>query len=248
VSTPTGPERPEGADTAAAGAGTRGPRPVDGLRRVAGRSLSGSRRTVLETLESQPEATSIAALARMTGLHANTLREHLAALERHGLVRRRRARSGRPGRPGWLYEATRADVVRSEYAGLAAVLAAVIQHTSPQPEEDARIEGVAWGRRLADTHGPPDGPGDEAARVKVAQVFDRLGFSSQRGPDQQELRLTRCPLLEAAHQQTGVVCAVHLGIAQGLMDGYGFDASGSELVPFAEPGACLMRFRTSRSS
>jgi predicted ArsR family transcriptional regulator len=208
---------------------------------VPSRSLSDSRRRVLEILQSQPEATSVAALERITGLHPNTLREHLSGLERQGLVSRRRPRTTGRGRPGWLYTATAPGTGTSEYAGLAAVLAAVIQRTSPQPAEDARTEGAAWGRRLADTHGTPESDDFDSGRRQVADVLDRMGFATEQGATAEEIRLTRCPLLEAAHQQTEVVCSVHLGIAQGLMDSYGHDASGSELVPFAEPGACLMR-------
>lgn len=221
---------------------------VEHLRTQAGRPLSASRRLVLATLESQIEGTSIAALAKVTCLHANTLREHLAALERQGLVTRHRARTGRRGRPGWLYSATRQDLVRAEYAGLAAVLAAVIQRTSPHPEEDARAEGRAWGRRLAETYGSPAAPGEPAARRKLADVFDAMGFATEPGAGPDDLRMTQCPLLEAAHQQTDVVCSVHLGIAHGLMDSYGYDASSSDLAPFAQPMACVLCLRTRPST
>ena len=116
--------------------------------------------------------------------------------------------------------------------------------TSQRPSEDARTEGIAWGRRLAGTYGDPDGSDEPAARRKVADVLDQMGFASEPGCDAEEVRLTRCPLLEAAHQQTDVVCSVHLGIAEGLMDRYGYDASDSELVPFAEPGACVLRLHS----
>jgi predicted ArsR family transcriptional regulator len=218
--------------------------PLAHLRTQAGRPLSESRKLVLSTLVSQPEPTSITALTRMTGLHANTLREHLAALERQGLVSRRQARTHARGRPGWLYVATRDDLVSSQYAGLAAVLAAVIHRTSAHPAEDARAEGIAWGRRLAVAHGDPDVPGEAAAQHKAVEVLDEMGFAAEPGGDPQEMRLTRCPLLEAAHRQTDVVCAVHLGIAEGLMAGYGYDAAGTELVPFAQPGACVLRLHS----
>jgi predicted ArsR family transcriptional regulator len=211
------------------------------LRTQAGRPLSESRRLVLSTLVSQPEPTSIHALTRMTGLHANTLREHLAALERQGLVTRRQARTQARGRPGWLYVATRDDLVSSQYVGLAATLAAVIHRTSTDPVAEARAEGIAWGRRLAHEHGDPEDPGEVAARRKTVEVLDEMGFAAEPGGDAQETRLTRCPLLEAAHQQSDVVCAVHLGITEGLLAGYGYDASGTELVPFAQPGACVLR-------
>ena len=54
------------------------------------------------------------------------------------------------------------------------------------------------------------------------------------------VRLTRCPLLEAARSNPLIVCNVHLGLLRGVLVEYGADPTGSALVPFAEPGACLL--------
>jgi len=96
-----------------------GPLPA---RRTATRPpLSTSRAALLETLQGQPEPTTLVALIAATGLHANTLREHLDALVKHGLVRRHHAEPSGRGRPAWLYEATPVgeESGLSEYAGLA---------------------------------------------------------------------------------------------------------------------------------
>jgi predicted ArsR family transcriptional regulator len=222
-----------------------GPRPA---RTPGGRLLSPTRAALLETLQAQPEPTSIPALAAVTGLHANTLREHLDALRRDGLVARTPARPSGRGRPGWLYSATARsqDDPRPEYAGLAAALAAVIVRTSPEPSEEARRAGTDWGRRLAHDAGAPDEDGDLAARRRVTGIFEEMGFAPEPDADDREVRLTRCPLLEAAHQQPDVVCAVHLGIAQGALETYGAPADDVELLPFVEPGACLLRLGAAR--
>lgn len=193
-------------------------------------------------MQAQPEPTSLPALVATTGLHVNTVREHLDGLRHAGLVRRTQAPASGRGRPRWLYEATPQshDDPRPEYAGLAAALAAVIVRTSPDPEAEARTAGAGWGRRLAaDTTEPVDGPDD--ARRRVAEIFDDMGFAPEADAENRELRLTRCPLLEAAHQQPGVVCSVHLGIAQGALEAYDAPTDGLELLPFVEPGACLLR-------
>ncbi|WP_240641593.1 helix-turn-helix transcriptional regulator [Nocardioides ferulae] len=221
-----------------------GPRPA---RSASGRAMSPSRAALLETLQAQPDPTSLQALVTMTGLHANTVREHLDALIRRGLVTREQAPPSGRGRPGWLYRATHrgGEPERPEYAGLAATLAAVVTRTSPDPARDARAAGADWGRRLAQDAGAPDAPGPEAARRQVGRIFEQMGFEpeSEDDGDATTMRLTRCPLLEAAHQNREVVCSVHLGIAEGAMEVYGEDGSGSELVPFAEPGACLLHLR-----
>ena len=71
-----------------------------------------------------------------------------------------------------------------------------------------------------------------------------MGFAPVPDDDVRELRLTRCPLLEAAHQHPEVVCAVHLGITEGALESFGAPAGDVELLPFAEPGACLLRLGT----
>lgn len=78
----------------------------------------------VETLQAQPEPTGLPALVARSGLHANTVREHLAGLERSGLLVRTAAAPVGRGRPGWLYAATgrATDDPGSEYAGLAATL------------------------------------------------------------------------------------------------------------------------------
>ena len=68
-----------------------------------------------------------------------------------------------------------------------------------------------------------------------------LGFAPvPQEDDPAQVRLTRCPLLEAAHRHPEVVCGVHLGIVRGALAQLGADPSGAGLVPFAEPGACRL--------
>jgi predicted ArsR family transcriptional regulator len=192
---------------------------------------------VLELLSGQPEPLSQAAIVDATGLHANTIREHLEGLRRRGLVRRLRAEPSGRGRPAWLYEATDDDATGSEYAGLASVLAATIARTSDEPERAAATAGEEWGHELAHDRGALPVRA-ETARRHVIHLLDELGFEPEEAGG--HVRLTRCPLLEAAHRYPEVVCAVHLGIVRGALEEYGADPAGSELTPFAEPGACRL--------
>lgn len=202
--------------------------------------MSPSRSALLELLEAQPEPTTLAALVSATGLHANTVREHLEALERDGFVTRHQAPPEGRGRPAWLYEAVPADGGSSEYAGLAATLAATIQRTSREPAQDAMAAGVDWGHQLAVEHGHPERASAAAARREVVAMLDDIGFAPQPNDRHTVVRLTRCPLLEAAHKYPDVVCAVHLGLVRGALEEYGAETDGTDLVPFAEPGACRL--------
>lgn len=224
-----------------AGVVRRGPRPAPA---VGDRRLSPTRAALLEALQDQSEPTGVAALAAASGLHVNTVREHLEGLRRSGLVRRTPAPASGRGRPGWRYEATDRshDDPRPTYAGLAAALATVIARTSPDPTADARLAGAEWGRRIA-ASGATAARGPGAARRAVTEIFDEMGFAPDVDDDGREMRLTRCPLLEAAHQQPDIVCAVHLGIAQGALETHDAPTDDLELLPFVEPGACLLRLR-----
>lgn len=196
---------------------------------------------MLDLLSAQPEPTTLAALVSATGLHTNTVREHLEALERDGLVRRSQApRRGR-GRPAWRYEATGATAGSSEYAGLAAALAGAVERTSSDPAADARAAGTLWGRDLVRSRGPRTGATSAvAARRAVVALLDEVGFEPRTDATATTVRLTRCPLLEAAHRSPEVVCGVHLGLVSGALEEHGTDPAGTDLVPFAEPGACLL--------
>jgi predicted ArsR family transcriptional regulator len=215
-----------------------GPRPGPGR---ASRPLSASRTALLELLRSQDEPTTLAALVDRSGLHPNTVREHVEALVRAGLARRRTSTPSGPGRPARLYEATGVDVARTpEYAGLAATLAAVIHRTSSSPTEDAVAAGREWGQRLAEERGGGPAPSAIAARREVVGLLADVGFDPRPDARHAVVRLTSCPLLDAAEQYPDVVCGVHLGLARGALKAYGTETEGTELLPFAERGACRL--------
>jgi len=201
--------------------------------------LSPSRAAILEQLRDQPEPLTQAALVAVTGLHPNTVREHLEGLIRRGLVRRSPAEPSGRGRPAWLYEVT-TEPSDNGYAGLAAALAATIARTSATPGEDATAAGEAWGHDLVRNRAATSGSAEESRELVVAMLGD-LGFAPESDPEAPaDVRLTRCPLLEAAHRHPEVVCGVHLGIVRGALEEYGADPAGTDLVPFAEPGACRL--------
>ena len=201
--------------------------------------MSAPAAAIVEMLRDQPDPLSLAALARGLGRHENTVREHLEALGRRGLVRRFRAEPSGRGRPAWLYERT-AEPAENAYAGLAAALAATIARTSDRPGEEATTAGEAWGHELVRDRGVV-GSGAEEARDLVVEMLGDLGFAPvpEEG-DPSQVRLTRCPLLEAAHRHPDVVCGVHLGIVRGALAELGADPAGAGLEPFAEPGACRL--------
>lgn len=214
--------------------------------------LTASREAVLRALEAQPQPVPITTLAATTGLHPNTVREHLDALLRAGLVHRDHAATEGRGRPAWLYRVVADDEMPTgvaEYAGLASALAAAIERASHAPREDAIAAGREWGRRLAAVRGggPDGGTGGESARERVVALLASLGFAPETGPRDTSIKLTRCPLLEAAHEHPEVVCGVHLGLVRGAFESYGGSAEHAELLAFSDPGACRLDLSTTTS-
>lgn len=203
--------------------------------------LSRAQDRVLSALGAEDGPVTMATLSSATGLHANTLRDHLEVLERAGLVRRHTAAPDGPGRPRALYEAVPDAGAHVEYAGLASVLAATIHRTSRDPRRDATTAGVQWGEELAAARPRPSGEERETvARREVVTVLDELGFAPEPDRDNGVVRLTRCPLLDTARRFPDVVCAVHQGIVQGALKAYGADPEAAELFPFSDPGACRL--------
>ncbi|HEY0950966.1 helix-turn-helix transcriptional regulator [Nocardioides sp.] len=209
-----------------------GPRPGSGHH-----PLSASRQAILDHLRDQPQPLTLAALARITGLHANTVREHLDALVRRGLVRRLTGRPRGRGRPAHLYE--HVDDGHGEYARLAVALTDALTLSSTDPTAHAATVGEQWGHELARERRVRASSATEA-RTAVVGLLDDLGFAPQPGSGDAEVLLTRCPLLAAAHRSPGVVCGIHLGIVRGVLEELGADAEGSALEPFAAPGHCRL--------
>lgn len=219
-----------------------GPEPMP-VRGVA-MALSGQRLRVLEYVRAHSPV-RVADAAAELDLHPNTVREHLDAVVGVGLVERATATGRGRGRPATLYRVSATDpaVAVRDYAGLATTLAGHLARTSAHPERDARAAGVDWGRELVDEGSHPDGD----PRQAVLEVLTRLGFA----PDDDNeavahggiggIALRRCPLLDAARRYPTVVCQVHLGIVEGVLDRLGAHRRrGLDLIAFAEPGACRL--------
>jgi len=229
------------------GSSSFGPRSA---RTPAVATLSRARRALLELLEKQGRPTTLATLVELSGLHENTVRGHLEGLAGEGLVTRERDAPRGRGRPAWLWRPrpTTAD----EYAGLAAALARTLRRTSEHAEDDAIDAGHDWGHSLAAARAVERGEGVHATE-RVRDLLESLGFAPEDGSDERdaaadtaELRLTRCPLLEAAQEEPAIVCNVHLGLVVGALEEYGATEPDAQLLPFAEPGACVLRLNGGR--
>lgn len=191
------------------------------------------------------DSASTAELAGATGLHENTVREHLARLHRDGRIRRVQDAPVGRGRPRWRWHPVDAATI-DPAAGLAIALMDALADRGGDPATAAREAGVEWGTRIAEQLGV-----DRAAdpREFVIEIMRQQGFAPDAAPAADSevatsaapLALRRCPLLSAA-QHSRVTCAVHEGLIEGLASAGG-DAVRAQLEPFALNGACLVNLR-----
>lgn len=219
-----------------------GPLPGSGADRL---PLSRQRRGVLQYLRGQSGPVTATALAQVCALHVNTVREHLEALVDDGLVVRERSAPAGRGRPAQLYRARspQASPAR-EYAGLAAVLAARIARSAADPRADALAAGEDWGRVLTAGQEPSTDPGE--ARRRVLGLLAEIGFAPEADDEARRVRLPRCPFVETAREHPGVVCGVHEGLTRAALAVLGPEPQDVDLLPFAEPDACLLHLAGGR--
>jgi predicted ArsR family transcriptional regulator len=202
--------------------------------------VTRSQQAVLTALRDQPDLVDIEALARHLGRHPNTLREHLVGLLRAGLIVRHAAPAGGRGRPRWLYGcAETADV--DENAELAAALAWRLARRARDPLAAARDVSRRWAGQIAERYAVSRQPTARVARAQVVEVMDGLGYDPVPDAALDRVALMRCPLLQVAKEVPEVVCNVHLGLVEELLEASGGDRRRVTLTPFAAPGRCDLR-------
>ena len=155
----------------------------------------------------------IAELNERFPLNHNAIRQHLAKLVAAGLVVEAQAPPSGRGRPRLVYEIDPAVEgqwgTAGPYERLSRLLVEIIR-TGDDPED--------VGRRFADDFRSPSPSGDGVADLSSAMA--RQGFQPEvravRGGA--EIVLHHCPFASAAVADRATICALHLGIAEGLTD------------------------------
>lgn len=182
----------------------------------------------------------VAAITAHVGINHNSVRQHLAKLCSAGLLVEEIARSGGPGRPALTYRpaplTTALSGAPSPYEALAVLLIEILNGGDPGEV------GRAAGRRAvagADA-------GADALDV-IESELARQGFQPirQESGDTVELVAARCPFQTAAVLNAGVVCELHRGMTQGMVEALGRDVLHVGLLP-SEPRAAGCRLQLER--
>lgn len=191
-------------------------------------------------------------LATELRLHPNGVRLHLERLREEGLVVRRRERQAR-GRPrdSWTIspDAQPGGDPPTGYAALSRWLVQALV-TSGARTADMEEAGRLIGRGLAADH-----PGGDPDEQMLFDTLTSLGFQPEREPTKARTqtkaktkrvayKLRNCPYRQAVQDRQPLVCALHRGLTNGLVEGMDSD---SKLVAFEpkdpQQAGCLIRIR-----
>src|SRR5919202_2319378 len=159
---------------------------------------------------------TLAELADVAGVHLNTIRAHVAALEAAEVLESTQKPASGPGRPAAEYRLVDGwGLSSTDFLELAGLLAAALVRNPPD-EAALRATGAEWGRYLAGR------PGRRDIAEELPRALERLGFHATVDGD--VVRVTGCPCAVVSPDHPEIVC----GLATGLVDGI-LAASGGEL-------------------
>jgi predicted ArsR family transcriptional regulator len=204
-----------------------------------------SRVALIKVLQESEAPMDASELAEAVGLHVNTVRSHLRALERAELVRRQAEPRVQPARPRQLFTATVSSVPdgRERYGLLARMLASYVAMNATDPVAASEETGRQWGRYLVPSREPFALTSAEDAEAALLALLDELGFVPRAGEQPSEIELHHCPFRDVAEAHPEVACSLHLGLARGALDQMGGSLAVEELQPFVHPNRCVMRVR-----
>jgi predicted ArsR family transcriptional regulator len=188
---------------------------------------------------------SVRELATRLSLHPNTLRPHLRRLEEAGLVRRETKKgSATVGRPQTLYAAVDRDGREGrDYRLLAEILAGLV--TGARARERATVLAREWGRYLAIQGGPKPGTRLPARRnlAVLQEAMAQAGFDPRfrraaRGTV--EVSMRDCPFRDLLDDHRDLVCSVHRGLVEGMLDALRPPLALVSFEPLAERTVCRL--------
>jgi len=175
-----------------------------------------TRHAVFRHLVAAGAPCTVAELTEQFGLNHNAIRQHLAKLVAAGLVTEATAPATGRGRPKLLFSVAPGADSRwgavGPYERLSRLLAEVIR-TGDTPLEVGRREG----RRLREASASrPD-----VAFVEASMAKEGFAPTVRRTRSRTEVVLERCPFESTALADPDTVCALHRGLAEGLVEGSG---------------------------
>ena len=197
-----------------------------------------TRYDIFRFVAAAPAPVRVAALAEYLGFNQNAVRQHLAKLTDAGLLTEERTTRTTTGRPPLQYRVAPTAMGSWGAPGPYELLALLLLEVA-KGDRTPREAGEEAGRALAASCPPGADPLDT-----LETEMARRGFEPRREArgDTTELVLERCPFVAAANADPDIVCAVHLGLAAGILDGMHSGQQVSDLVVLPpEQAGCRIR-------
>lgn len=202
----------------------------------------GRRRDVLRVLKAGSGPMSIAAIAKVLDVHPNTVRFHLDTLVNGGQVENVETGDKRTGRPPLMFRAIpRMDRSGPRQYRLLAEILAVTLASGRDPSAKAQAAGRAWGKQFKNAARRRKKTSVKESIDHLVGVLDEFGFAPEhrRSGGEQQIGLRHCPFLELAESQSKIVCPIHLGLMQGVLESEAAPVAVDRLEAFVEPDLCL---------
>ena len=216
------------------------PRIPRGTRAERHRLLGNPHRlAIVEALEEAPR--EITELARLLGLHATTVRDHLEKLVEAGLVE---VESGVPtgrGRPSKRYKLRfpligKDSELRLFIGSLISLLRAAYGEEASAAAEE---EGARRGRELGRSFRHPSL--EQVVRV-VSETLEHLSFAPDpptRCGRGMAIDVRHCPFnVDPGDPDGPLVCAFHEGLVRGIAEATSDEPVRIRLQPFVDPARC----------
>ena len=200
-----------------------------------------TRYAMYEELARSTAALSASDLAERLGIHANTVRLHLERLREVGLVDVEAVHRGTVGRPQHLYflsaGAPGLGFDPPAHALLAGLLAALAEQVGADAAEAAET-GRVWGARRRSTHPVTQLPHCARGRARQARVRARAGVRRRRRRHGiARIEFLHCPFRELAEAYPELVCNLHRGLCEGVVDAVG-GGTVEEFATLYDPEPC----------
>lgn len=196
-------------------------------------------------------AVSVRELSARLSLHPNTLRPHLRRLEEVGLVSREIRKGPNVGRPQTLYAVVEPEGGEGRgYRLFAEIVAGLL--TGQRARDRAEALAQEWGGYLVAQSGPKPGTKLPARRnlAILQEALSEAGFDPRfrrRSATTVEVSLRDCPFRELVDDHRELVCSVHRGLVQGMLEGLKPPLRLAEFSPLVERGVCRLVGRGARA-
>lgn len=197
---------------------------VEGMARrtTAYRGLAqASRLRVLDAVMTHPGA-PLSTLVEETGLHENTLRDHLRILESEGFVRSERDHRGTRGRPRAVYRATTpddVDAVAEERIAAAATRGELLRRLVPE----ARTALPAAAAHQVDA---------------LYEHLDELGLDPEVDERALQVELAPCAFQSLVDDTRDIICDVHATLIRDVLVRAGGPVALGDIEPYRTPQTC----------